>query len=85
MSQQALIVGDTIWFKDDDEEVRFKDLSVEDLAEWLEATETDDIVGRTVVARTPIRVPGGFGNEPATFLVLDDGSTALFVHPTDED
>lgn len=85
MSQRVLIVGDTMWFKDGDGEVRFKDLGIGDLSEWLDATETDDIVGRTVIARTPIRVPGAFGDEPATMLVLDDGSTALFVHPAEDD
>jgi hypothetical protein len=79
----ALFVSDTLWFKEGDEEVRFKDLSPEEAQEWLYATQTDDIVGRTVVGKILIQVPGQYEPEPATLLVLDDGMVALFVHPSD--
>lgn len=79
----AVFVGDTLWFKNGDEEVRFQDLSSDEVEEWLYETQTEDIVGRTVVGKTLIQVAGQYGPEPATLLVLDDGAVALFVHPGD--
>ena len=81
----VLVVGDTVWFKDGDDEVRLKDLPSEDAADYWSEVGTTELVGKTIAAVVAGAVPGAYGDEPCTYLVFTDGTARGYVQPADID
>lgn len=87
MPARLISVGGTEWFKDGDDEVRLKDLGPHEVDEWLIATDVDanDLPGRTIHRSLMVTVPGQYGGHPCRVLVFEDGRTASFVLPRDDE
>jgi hypothetical protein len=45
----------------------------------------DDLTGKTIADVQPTTVAGAYGSEPATQLVFTDGTSHVFVHPSDNE